>query len=130
MNVDEFIEQQLRPTAQYLEQELRRMAERKKHAVTREMIQSIAHQAMKNEMGIRASDAMRMVDMGAGRGYRKGQYVGNHPELPHNGRKGSKFYSRTAYGIVYGRLVNLLMNGFAEGVAADTKKQLSDGLAN
>lgn len=96
----------------------------------RELLNSLATHAMPKAMELLFAEHGRMHDMGAGKGYRKGQYIGDDMTRPHPGHKPSKWYSRFAYGMTYGRLVNDLSNRYLNEVAADLKKTLTDGTAN
>lgn len=64
----------------------------------------------------------RFADMGAGRGYVKGQYVGTAGRGEAlKGRKGNKVYSRTAYGTL-GTLMNNVANKYIK-LAPELLKQ-------
>lgn len=69
----------------------------------------------------------RFADMGAGKGYEKGVYVGTAARGQRlKGRKGNKVYSRTAYGTL-GTLMNNVANKYIEIVPELLKQSLTNG---
>jgi len=81
----------------------------------------------KDEINALFPDAGRFSDMGAGRGYMLGKYVGRDTRTElHKGRKGHKQYSKTAWG-TQGTLINLLANGFIDHVRTNLKDTILNG---
>jgi hypothetical protein len=67
-----------------------------------------------------------MHDMGAGNGYRKGKFMGDEDRVAFlKGRKPSKWYSRLAWGSVYGTLVNNLANKYVAEVPGSLVKEFN-----
>jgi len=81
-----------------------------------ELLNSISTEVATNELRLLFNDSGRMHDMGAGRGYHKGKFMGSEDRVRFlKGRKPSKWYSRPAYGATYGTLVENLSNKFDSG---------------
>lgn len=72
----------------------------------------------------------RFADMGAGRGYSKGQYIGTaaRGEML-KGRKGNKVYSRTAYGTL-STLMHNVANKYIQLAPELIKETLTHGHTN
>jgi hypothetical protein len=85
--------------------------------VDEELLRSLAVTVATNELNLWFADHGRMHDMGAGRGYRKGKFMGSQERGQLlKGRKPSKWYSRLAWGSVYGTLVDKLSNSYIANV--------------
>lgn len=108
-----FIQAEVVAFAAYLLEQARARIMRKNIKVDETLLNSLATQTAENELKLIFSDHGRFHDMGAGRGYHKGKYMGAEERgLFLKGRKPSKWYSRMAWGAVYGTLVNNLANKY------------------
>lgn len=130
-HMDEFLQEEVRLWSEY-------MLERVRNAVrtggndSGDWLQSLAVTAAKEglqrakvELSFRTHG--RMADMGAGKGYRKGVYIGRDTRTElHRGRKGSKVYSRTAYGSLR-TLMNNVANKYVQLVPELLKKEITNG---
>lgn len=115
----EFIDQELKAIVPYLENALRRSLIRRGIGVDDELVNSLAAQAANDELQLRFLTYGRFVDMGAGRGYNKGRYMGREERSDLlKGRTKNPFYSRTSYGVIYGTLLNNLMNKYVQEAPA------------
>lgn len=84
-----------------------------------DLLGSVAARVLPGEIQAMFADQGRFHDMGAGRGYTKGQYTGPEERIAYlKGRKPSKWYSRLTYGKVYGAggLVDILSNTYIKEV--------------
>lgn len=90
-----------------------------------DLLRSVAMQVLPGELQAAFSDQGRFHDMGAGRGYTKGQYVGTAERAEIlKGRKPSKWYSRLTWGRIYGAggLVDQLSNAYVREVPGQLKQ--------
>lgn len=118
-----FITEELQLFADHLLEQARQRIRRRNIKVDEDLLNSLATQVLTDELLLKFVDWGRFHDMGAGRGYHKGKYMGSAERLAFlKGRKPSKWYSRLAWGSVYGTLVNNLSNKYIEAVPADLKK--------
>lgn len=130
--IDAFLAEETRRWTVFLRQQLVQNLQRRGVRVSGEWVDNV----VANELGAGAGRDIaellfpthgRMQDMGAGNGYRLGQYVGKRTNATDlRGRKGSKIYSRTAYGTL-NTLINNLANKFVQHTAEGLKHTLSDG---
>lgn len=125
--MEAFVAEELQEFSEYLLQQAGERLRRRNIVADRHLLQSLATQAAREQMSLSFASHGRFHDMGAGRGYRKGIYIGNDTSRPHPGHKPSKWYSRLAWGAVYGTLVNNLANKYVAEVATDLKHSLSHG---
>lgn len=108
-----FVEEEIAAFAAYLLDQAKARILRRNIKVDETLLNSLAVETAATEMKLLFSDHGRMHDMGAGRGYHKGKYMGAEERgLFLKGRKPSKWYSRLAWGAVYGTLVNNLANKY------------------
>lgn len=94
------------------------------------LLGSVAADVLPGELRAAFAQQGRMHDMGAGRGYRKGQYVGadERAEIL-KGRKPSKWYSRLTWGMIYGGggLVDRLSNAYVRELPGQIKEAVEPG---
>lgn len=116
MTPDEFIAAELADFAVYLAEQAKASLVNRNIRVNDELLKSLSVSAAENELKMMFADQGRMHDMGAGRGYSKGKFLGAEDRgsllRPRKGRKPSKWYSRLAWGATYGTLVNNLQNKY------------------
>lgn len=125
--LEDFVQEELKQFGQYLVQQARRTLMRRRIRVNDELLQSLATEAATNELRFIFARGGRFTDMGAGRAYHKGRYTGTVKDLRLlKGRKAKKWYSRLAYGAVYGTLVNNLSNKYISAAADAVRQQLTD----
>lgn len=124
-DMDDFVREELDHFAQYLVQQARQVIIRRRIRVDDELLQSLAAEAANNELQFSFTMGGRFTDMGAGRAYHKGRYTGNRKDVSLlKGRKAKKWYSRLAYGTVYGTLVNNLSNKYIAHIAGGLKTEM------
>lgn len=112
-----FVAEELSEFATYLAQQARERIMGRNIVVDRDLLNSIATQTAENELKLWFQDHGRFHDMGAGRGYHKGKFTGVEERGDIlKGRKPSKWYSRLAWGSVYGTLVNNIANKYVQEV--------------
>lgn len=126
-NMDAFVAEELAQWAPLLEARMKEQVSRRGIMASGALLRSMAAKAMATkEVQLAFARHGRFHDMGAGRGWRKGVYVGtNRGETP-KAPKPSKFYSRTKMGL-YGQLVSNLSNKFVDTLATQAADQLPDG---
>lgn len=116
MTPDEFIDEELKAFAAYLAQQAKDRLVARRIRANDELLNAFATEVVQNEVRALFPDQGRFHDMGAGRGYTKGKYLGatDRGELmrPRKGRKPSKWWSRLAWGATFGTLVNNLQNKY------------------
>lgn len=123
-----FITAELEEFRTYLVQQAKAAIVRRDIKVDEDLLQSVSADVLTTELLLKFMDHGRMHDMGAGNAYRKGVYVGNRTRTHLlKGRKPSKWYSRLAYGSVYGTLVNNLSNKYIAAVPGELKKAFEKG---
>lgn len=124
----DFINQELASFATYLVDLVRKTLVRRRIRVNDELLQSLATKVAGDTLQFRFRMGGRFTDMGAGRYYHKGQYIGNRVKDLRllKGRKAKKWYSRLAYGAVYGTLVNNLQNKYIAAAAEGVRNTLED----
>lgn len=111
---------------EHLLQQARQRIKGRNITVDEELLQSLAVTVATNELQLWFKDYGRMHDMGAGRGYRKGKYLGSEERGQLlKGRKPSKWYSRLAWGSVYGTLVDKLSNSYIANVPGQLTKEFN-----
>lgn len=94
--------------------------------VDEELLQSLAVTVATNELQLWFKDHGRFHDMGAGRGYSKGKFLGSEERGQLlKGRKPSKWYSRLAWGSVYGTLVDKLSNSYIANVPGQLTREFN-----
>jgi len=115
--MDAFVAEELQAFAQYLLEQAKERLLRRNIVADRDLLNSLATQAAEKELRLWFADHGRMHDMGAGKGYEKGKFMGveERGEIL-KGRTPSKWYSRMAWGSVYGTLVNNLANKYVQEV--------------
>jgi|GEM_PF-3664246 hypothetical protein len=112
-----FVQAELKDFAAYLLAQAKQQLLRKRIKVDETLLQSLAVESAETELKLWFQDHGRMHDMGAGRGYHKGKFMGSAERAVFlKGRKPSKWYSRLAWGSVYGTLVNNLANKYVAEV--------------
>ena len=95
MTEAEFSAEEFADFAGYLEDQLREKASGRNIPASELLLRSIATQAAENELHLFFAQQGRFHDMGAGRGYEKGKFLGVEERAATlKGRKPSKFYSR------------------------------------
>lgn len=113
---ERFIQEELAAFSKYLEDLLRDRLTVRNINYTDDLLNSVATEVAANELKLYFNDSGRFHDMGAGRGYSKGKFLGAEDRAALlKGRKPSKWYSRPAYGATYGTLVENLSNKFIRG---------------
>ena len=123
MTEAEFISEELESFAGYLEEQLKEKVSGRNITASETLLRSIATEAALNELKLYFAQHGRFHDMGAGRGYEKGKFLGVEERAATlKGRKPSKFYSRAVWGTVYGTLVNNLANKFVRDTPALLKQ--------
>lgn len=111
-----FIQEELADFSDYLQNLLRERLTQRNINASDELLNSVAVEVATNELRVVFSEHGRFHDMGAGRGYHKGKFMGAEDRARFlKGRKPSKWYSRPAYGATYGTLVENLSNKFDKG---------------
>jgi hypothetical protein len=122
---ESFIQQELESFSSYLVKQARQTLVRRRIRVNDELLNSLAAEAAQGELHFIFAMGGRFTDMGAGRAYHKGQYTGNRKDVSLlKGRKAKKWYSRLAYGTVYGTLVNNLSNKYIAHIAGGLKSEI------
>ena len=108
-----FVQEELEAFSTWLYQQARERIMRRNIVVDQTLLNSLSVHVATNELQLWFADHGRMHDMGAGKGYSKGKFLGveQRGEIL-KGRKSSKWYSRLAWGSVYGTLVNNLANKY------------------
>jgi hypothetical protein len=120
-----FIQEELQSFSTYLVQQAKQTLVRRRIRVNDELLNSLAAEAALDELRLSFAMGGRFTDMGAGRAYHKGTYTGNRKDVSLlKGRKAKKWYSRTAYGAVYGTLVNNLSNKYIAHIADGLKTEM------
>lgn len=112
-----FVQEELAEFATYLVQQARAQLTRRRIKVDDVLLGSLAAQTAENELKLLFADHGRYHDMGAGRGYHKGKFMGSEERgMFMKGRKPSKWYSPMVWGAVYGTLVNNLAHKYVAQV--------------
>lgn len=102
---------------EHLLKQARERIQRRNIKVDEDLLQSLAVTVATDELNLWFADHGRMHDMGAGRGYHKGKFMGSEERGQFlKGRKPSKWYSRLAWGSVYGTLVDKLSNEYIKKI--------------
>lgn len=115
---EEFLRQELEEFGAYLVRQARATLVRRRIRVDDELLNSVAAQVVGSELQLLFAAQGRFTDMGAGNAYHKGKYTGTRKDVNRlKGRKPAKWYSRLAYGAVYGTLANNISNKYVEEVA-------------
>ncbi len=113
---EQFITEELDSFAIYLAQQAKASLTNRGIRANDELLKSFATQVVGDEVQALFADQGRFHDMGAGRGYSKGKFLGaeDRGEMmrPRKGRKPSKWWSRLAWGATFGTLVNNLQNKY------------------
>lgn len=126
----DFMHEEVRKHAIYLREQLVNNFRRKGIVASGQTVNSFVCRALggngdRDEIQVLFPDQGRFSDMGAGRAYKLGQYVGRDARTEeHKGRKGHKQYSRTAFG-TQSTLLNILANGFIEHTQRELKNTLN-----
>ena len=121
--MEAFVEAELGEFSTWLYEQARDRITGRNIMVDRDLLQSLAVHAARNELQVWFADHGRMHDMGAGRGYHKGKFMGveDRGEIL-KGRKPSKWYSRMMWGAIFGTLVNNLANKYIAEVPGRIKQ--------
>ncbi len=123
---DAFIEEELRSFAAYLVERAKVQIIRRRLRMDDELLNSLAATAAREGLNLVYKPRGRYQDMGAGRGYHKGRYVGKVKDTRLlKGRKPRKWYSPTVYGAVYGTLVNNLSNKYIQALATGMRETIA-----
>jgi hypothetical protein len=113
---DQFIKEELDSFAIYLAEQAKARLVNRNIRADDALLKSFATQVVENEVQALFADQGRFHDMGAGRGYSKGKFLGADDRgdmmRPRKGRKPSKWWSRLAWGATFGTLVNNLQNKY------------------
>jgi hypothetical protein len=134
LNKIAFINEELEWWTAYVQDRLKFALERRKIKVSEELMKSIdadvrnAAQEAQGAAALSFKTHGRFVDMGAGRGYRKGvpTSVAVRERLQDKrGRRPKKWYSKVAYGTV-NRLIERLLSRYQEHVIYGVKNILED----
>jgi hypothetical protein len=128
VNKRNFVEEQLNWWSDYVADLVIRALIRRKINITADLVNSVRGQAQNDVGQLIFTTYGRMVDMGAGRGYRKGIQSLSHTRetlmLGRNaGRKPKKFYSPIAYGTL-NRLIQRIVSEYQESIIYGLKKPL------
>ena len=124
-----FVQEELTDFAAYLIEQARSSLMRRGITADNTLLNSLATQVAEEELQFWFSEHGRMHDMGAGRGYHKGKFMGAEDRAVFlKGRKPSKWYSRLAWGSVYGTLVNNLSNKYVAAVPGLLVGEFNKGL--
>lgn len=121
----------LHENATYLVGELKRMIIKKKIKGNDLLSGSISASVEANEdawtgrMDFIFRDEGRFVDMGAGRGSKIESIASNGDLIARRFRNPKKWYSKTAYGIIYGRLIDKLVEHAQERTLEELKGSLT-----
>lgn len=108
-----FVQEELEAFSTYFLEQAKARILRRHIQVDDVLLNSLATEVLDEEFRLKFVDHGRFHDMGAGRGYHKGKFMGAEERgLYLKGRKASKWYSRLAWGAVYGTLVNNLANKY------------------
>lgn len=122
-----FIDAELEAFALWFYDEARLRILRRGLVVDRDLLNSLAVKTATNELQVWFKDHGRMMDMGAGRGYHKGKFMGAEARGQIlKGRTPNKWYGPLAWGAVYGTLVNNLANKYVAnvgGIIADAYRK-------
>lgn len=118
-----FVDATLDDFASWFEQEAKDRIRGRNIVVDEVLLKSLAVKTAKNTLEMWFKDHGRMHDMGAGRGYHKGKFMGAEERGQFlKGRKPSKWYSRLAWGAVFGTLANNLANMYIAQVPGQLTK--------
>ena len=126
----EFVRQELAEWAPFLEARLKSQLRTRNISVNGPLVQSVVADVPNwNEADLRFLKEGRFHDMGARRGWHKGQFVG-HATRGERLRppKPSKFYSRTAWGTL-NTLITNLQNRYQQRLQEDAYQTLTHGIA-
>jgi hypothetical protein len=94
--------------------------------VDEDLLASLAVTIATDELNLWFADHGRMHDMGAGRGYSKGKFLGSEERAQFlKGRKPSNWYSKLAWGSVFGTLVDRLSNSYIKEVPGQLAKEFN-----
>jgi len=115
--IDAFIEAEVSAFGEYLLLLARDRVVARNINDSGELLKSLAVVTSGNTLQMSFLDSGRMHDMGAGNGYHKGKFMGSAERAKYlKGRKPSKWYSRLAWGAVYGTLANNIANKYVAEV--------------
>jgi hypothetical protein len=123
-NQENFIHHELDAWADRVTNAVIRSLKREKIGITQELRNSIKSRAKQNIGELLFTEYGRFVDMGAGKGSRKGieSIASNRAVL--TGRRPKKFYSKTAYGTL-SSLIQALVSNYREHVVYQAKNHLT-----
>ncbi len=94
-----------------------------KIGITQELRDSVKARARQNVGELLFKEYGRFVDMGAGKGSKRGIESISSNRAALTGRRPKKFYSKTAYGTL-GSLINALLSNYQEHIVYQAKTQL------
>jgi len=111
---------------EHLVKQARQRIIRRGFTVSNDLLNSLAVKVATNELEMWFKDHGRFVDMNAGRPYHKGKYMGPADRAQFlKGRKPTLWYSKLAWGSVFGTLVNLLSNTYIREAPAQMVQQFN-----
>lgn len=116
-----FLEAEVAAFVPYLEQQAKAaLLARNIKSVDETLLHNLSVQAAKSEFTMRFADHGRMHDMGAGRGYHKGKFLGAEARAQFlKGRKPSQWYTRLVWGTLYKVLAPNIANKYIAEVPGE-----------
>lgn len=126
--MDAFVAEELAQWAPLLEARMKEQVSRRRIVASGDLLRSLAARAMgTKEVQLAFARHGRFHDMGAGRGWRKGVYMGKSRGETPKKPKPSKFYSRNKMGL-YGQLVSNLSDKFVGTLATQAAEGMEEGM--
>ncbi len=123
-HIEAFQREELALWTPLLEARIREQVSRRGIRASGALLRSVVAKAIgSKEVQLAFAQHGRFHDMGAGRGWRKGVYVGKSRAESLRKPKPSKFYSRTKMGM-YGQLVSNLSNKFVDTLIDQARAEL------
>lgn len=130
--MEAFVQQVLSTFAEEWQQAAKERLAGRNIRASDELLQSVSAKALPGMVQALFEDQGRYHDMGAGRGYHKGKFMGTEERAEFlKGRTPSQWYSRLTWGKVYGAggLVDLLSNAYVREVPGQLVQEFKQGSA-